>query len=672
MSAGAGVCESDVVRCNEEGDNTIALYARRLKVDLTPFVETSRFSYDHVYDETVGNACIYGECCKPLLEMVRTGGNAVIFAFGQTGSGKTYTMLGCRGVPGLYELAMKDLFKKKKKTTTVSASFYEVYGTKLYDLLNGRAELRLLQDDHRNVHLLGLMEHPVRRVDEVTELMRGGQQLRATGTTRANDRSSRSHAVLEIKLRPDDAATEVGRLIFVDLAGSERAAETADANAQTRREGAEINRSLLALKECIRAMSMQHKHIPFRGSKLTQILRESFISGCRTCVIATVSPRESHCEDTLNTLRYANRIRGLKRPMVAIPKIKPATCRDCSMILVGNARHVCLRRAVECPHCHRELPRPGLEDHLQECLLVPLRCPHCHERMVRGSLDSHSHRCPKHPISCKVCGEMMTRHLMAQHVADRCATALVKCRFCRGDYTRRAIVAHECVCEAQMMACPYCLKYLRRRNYYHHVSRCVLSPNSASAHAYASVNTIHGAADEQKRDGAEDSERPPYLYSRSLTLYSSSRTDCSPSQSPKSESGGDDAETPVSSTSRQSSSSSNNTSHSSKKSFFCRLRSRSSFVTGKPSRRSPGTGLHSSVRGSTGEDPTRCPYARYGCSVKITPLNLSAHLEEAVVRHLEMMMSYVSGVELENSELRRLVVETERRPSVKAANIDLD
>lgn len=102
---------------------------------------------------------------------------------------------------------------------------------------------------------------------------------------------------------------------FIDLAGSERGADTLDQNRQTRMDGAEINKSLLALKECIRALDLEKKHTPFRGSKLTQVLKDSFTGNSKTTMIANISPAASCCEHTLNTLRYADRVKELKKEL---------------------------------------------------------------------------------------------------------------------------------------------------------------------------------------------------------------------------------------------------------------------------------------------------------------------------------------------------------------------
>jgi len=136
-----------------------------------------------------------------------------------------------------------------------------------------------------------------------------GLTVRTTGITGANVDSSRSHAILQIYLKKDKKL--FSKISFIDLAGSERGADTIDQDRQTRIDGSEINKSLLALKECIRALDQEKKHLPFRGSKLTLVLKDSFIGNCKTLMIANVSPTFSCCEHTLNTLRYADRVKEL-------------------------------------------------------------------------------------------------------------------------------------------------------------------------------------------------------------------------------------------------------------------------------------------------------------------------------------------------------------------------
>jgi kinesin family member 2/24 len=150
------------------------------------------------------------------------------------------------------------------------------------------------------------------------ETIANGLQSRTSGVTGANADSSRSHAILQLQLKNvRDQQREYGKMSFIDLAGSERGADTIDQNKQTRLDGAEINKSLLALKECIRALDLEKKHTPFRGSKLTQVLKDSFTGDSKTTMIANVSPANSCCEHTLNTLRYADRVKELKKEQQA-------------------------------------------------------------------------------------------------------------------------------------------------------------------------------------------------------------------------------------------------------------------------------------------------------------------------------------------------------------------
>lgn len=282
------------------------------KVDLTKYVENHEFIFDEAFDEKNTNAMVYQRTAKPLIEFVFNGGKATCFAYGQTGAGKTHTMMGSSREPGIYVLAGRDLFEKASNSSgiTVYISFYEIYGGKLFDLFHGRKRLEAREDAHKNVVIAGLQEKLVENVDDLMELIDYGNKVRSTGTTSANADSSRSHAILMITLKKKEKV--FGKFSFIDLAGSERGADTMDADRQRRLEGAEINKSLLALKECIRALDKQDGgHVPFRGSKLTQVLRDSFMGNSCTVMIAAVSPNVLSVEHSLNSLRYADRVKEL-------------------------------------------------------------------------------------------------------------------------------------------------------------------------------------------------------------------------------------------------------------------------------------------------------------------------------------------------------------------------
>lgn len=292
----------------------------KIKYDLTPYTERHCFYYDEVLDENTGNREVYNRCCKPLIDTLFSNGNATCFAYGQTGSGKTHTMLGRDTEPGLYACAAKDIFTRcKTQGMEVFASFYEIYGRKLFDLLNDRAKLVAREDGDKVINICGLTEHSVANLDALFDIIQRGSQYRAAGATSANSESSRSHAVLQMEIREKGASKTFGRISFIDLAGNERGADTFDCDRKTRMEGAEINKSLLALKECIRALGMGKSHVPFRGSVLTEVLRDSFLGNSRTTMIATISPTSTHCENTLNTLRYTQRVKDLGGPAPQLP-----------------------------------------------------------------------------------------------------------------------------------------------------------------------------------------------------------------------------------------------------------------------------------------------------------------------------------------------------------------
>ncbi|KAJ2415204.1 hypothetical protein GGI10_001850 [Coemansia sp. RSA 2530] len=300
------------------GARSLSVMEPKVKVDLTKYIEESRFVFDEVFSENATNTQVYERTAKPLVEYIFGGGNATCFAYGQTGSGKTYTMLDAHN--GLYIQAADDLFamaaRPEHSHLNVHVSFYEIYLTNLYDLLANRAKLNAREDANQNVCIQGLREVLVQSSDDLLSVFEYGNNCRSTGSTGANSDSSRSHAILQISLRDSTSqrgSVIRGKLSFIDLAGNERGADRGDrADKQTMMEGAEINKSLLALKECIRALDLNKKHQPFRQSKLTQVLKDSFLGNSRACMVATISPNTSNSDNTLNTLRYADRVKAMK------------------------------------------------------------------------------------------------------------------------------------------------------------------------------------------------------------------------------------------------------------------------------------------------------------------------------------------------------------------------
>uniref|UniRef100_A0A8C0JB16 Kinesin family member 24 n=1 Tax=Chelonoidis abingdonii TaxID=106734 RepID=A0A8C0JB16_CHEAB len=284
--------EVNIIRVEDK--ETLLLHEKKEAVDLTQYILQHVFYFDEVFGEACTNQDVYMKTAHPLIQHIFNGGNATCFAYGQTGAGKTYTMIGSHQNPGLYALAAKDIFRQleasqSRRDLCVWISFYEIYCGQLYDLLNGRRRLFAREDSKHVVQIVGLREVQVDTVDLLLENVISG---------------------IQAKIK---ASFVFSRISFIDLAGSERAADARDSDKQTKMEGAEINQSLLALKECIRALDQEHAHTPFRQSKLTQVLKDSFIGNSKTCMIANVSPSHIATEHTLNTLRYADRVKELKK-----------------------------------------------------------------------------------------------------------------------------------------------------------------------------------------------------------------------------------------------------------------------------------------------------------------------------------------------------------------------
>ncbi|XP_031481024.1 kinesin-like protein KIN-8B [Nymphaea colorata] len=284
-----------------------------------------RYSFDYAFAPGCTNTDVYRNISSIIAGIVQ-GLNATIFAYGSTGSGKTYTMVGTHQDPGLMVLSLRtifDLIDKNKSTDDfeVTCSYLEVYNEVIYDLLersSGHLELR--EDPEHGITVAGLRSVKVHSADKIVELLNLGNGRRKTESTEANATSSRSHAVLEIivkRKQKNKYRGQVlrGKLALVDLAGSERASET-NIGGQKLRDGANINRSLLALANCINALGKQQKkglaYVPYRNSKLTRILKDGLSGNSRTVMVATISPADDQYHHTVNTLKYADRAKEIK------------------------------------------------------------------------------------------------------------------------------------------------------------------------------------------------------------------------------------------------------------------------------------------------------------------------------------------------------------------------
>ncbi|KAF5736176.1 putative Chromosome-associated kinesin KLP1 [Tripterygium wilfordii] len=324
------------------------------------------FMFDHVYGKGGSpSTAIFAECVAPLVDGLFQGYNATVLAYGQTGSGKTYTMGsgykdGCH--MGIIPQVMNALFKKievsKYQTKfELHVSFIEILKEEVRDLLDsvsvsksmtasgqsgrvtgpGRPPIQIRESSNGVITLAGSTEVAVHTLQEMAACLEQGSLTRATGSTNMNNQSSRSHAIFTITLEqtrkvhpenpvhenPDEDMGEeyfCAKLHLVDLAGSERAKRTGSDGLRLK-EGIHINKGLLALGNVISALGDDKKrkegvHVPYRDSKLTRLLQDSLGGNSKTAMIACISPADINAEESLNTLKYANRARNIQNKPV--------------------------------------------------------------------------------------------------------------------------------------------------------------------------------------------------------------------------------------------------------------------------------------------------------------------------------------------------------------------
>ncbi|XP_005729761.1 kinesin-like protein KIF17 isoform X2 [Pundamilia nyererei] len=333
-----------VVRCRPLNDREKALSCKMvLSMNLQRcqcFIEKpgavdeppKQFTFDGTYyiDQTTEQ--MYNEIAYPLVEGVTEGYNGTIFAYGQTGSGKSFTMQGVsepatqKGViPRAFEHIFESIQCAENTKFLVRASYLEIYNEEIRDLLGSDAKQRLELKEHpeRGVYVRDLSMHTVHSVGECERIIEKGWRNRAVGYTLMNKDSSRSHSIFTIHLEicstdsSDQDHLRAGKLNLVDLAGSERQSKTG-ATGERLREATKINLSLSALGNVISALvDGRSKYIPYRDSKLTRLLQDSLGGNTRTLMIACLSPADNNYEESLSTLRYANRAKSIQnRPRI--------------------------------------------------------------------------------------------------------------------------------------------------------------------------------------------------------------------------------------------------------------------------------------------------------------------------------------------------------------------
>uniref|UniRef100_A0A8C8A3R2 plus-end-directed kinesin ATPase n=1 Tax=Oryzias sinensis TaxID=183150 RepID=A0A8C8A3R2_9TELE len=278
---------------------------------------------------------VYNDIGKEMLEHAFEGYNVCIFAYGQTGAGKSYTMMGKQeeGQEGIIPMLCEDLFEKinednnkEELSYSVEVSYMEIYCERVRDLLNpkNKGNLRVREHPLLGPYVEDLSKLAVTSYTDIADLMDAGNKARTVAATNMNETSSRSHAVFTIVFtqrkhdNQTDLSTEkVSKISLVDLAGSERADSTG-AKGTRLKEGANINKSLTTLGKVISALAEVSKKkkksdfIPYRDSVLTWLLRENLGGNSRTAMVAALSPADINYDETLSTLRYADRAKNIK------------------------------------------------------------------------------------------------------------------------------------------------------------------------------------------------------------------------------------------------------------------------------------------------------------------------------------------------------------------------
>lgn len=285
------------------------------------------FTYDSVYDWNSKQRDLYDETFSQLVDSVLEGYNGTIFAYGQTGTGKTFTMEGVRSdpdmrgvIPNSFDHIFTHIARTQNQQYLVRASYLEIYQEDIRDLLSkdqGR-RLELKERPDTGVYVKDLQSFVCKSVKEIEHVMNVGNQNRAVGATNMNEHSSRSHAIFIITIECSEPGADgeshirVGKLNMVDLAGSERQTKTG-ATGERLKEATKINLSLSALGNVISALvDGKSTHVPYRDSKLTRLLQDSLGGNARTVMVANIGPASYNFEETITTLRYANRAKNIK------------------------------------------------------------------------------------------------------------------------------------------------------------------------------------------------------------------------------------------------------------------------------------------------------------------------------------------------------------------------
>ncbi|XP_044310474.1 kinesin-like protein KIF3A isoform X1 [Varanus komodoensis] len=286
------------------------------------------FTFDTVFGPESKQLDVYNLTARPIIDSVLEGYNGTIFAYGQTGTGKTFTMEGVRAVPelrGIIPNSFAHIFGHIAKAEgdtrfLVRVSYLEIYNEEVRDLL-GKDQTQRLEVKERpdvGVYIKDLSAYVVNNADDMDRIMTLGHKNRSVGATNMNEHSSRSHAIFTITIECSEKGVDgnmhvrMGKLHLVDLAGSERQAKTG-ATGQRLKEATKINLSLSTLGNVISALvDGKSTHVPYRNSKLTRLLQDSLGGNSKTMMCANIGPADYNYDETISTLRYANRAKNIK------------------------------------------------------------------------------------------------------------------------------------------------------------------------------------------------------------------------------------------------------------------------------------------------------------------------------------------------------------------------
>lgn len=312
-----------------EGCDAVVIHSCNMHADMKKkLVKPVAFPCNGAFDEWYSNDEIYTHVGKPLVQMAATGGLATMLTYGQTGSGKTYT------ITGMEERVCKDIFQMIATSVQVKVQFVELAGKRCNDLLGG-GDVKLVDQENGSVLLLNSTSVKTQSPEELYGAILQGKRNRATASTDKNDVSSRSHAICQITMTDVSIQTFRGVLTLIDCAGSERRNDSFYHSHDRQKESNEINSSLWALKECLRARASggsKNGPVPYRSSSLTRILRESLErQDAHLCVIGTIAPNATdteHSIDTLKTITHLieEKMEEMKTREVAEPSNRVQNC----------------------------------------------------------------------------------------------------------------------------------------------------------------------------------------------------------------------------------------------------------------------------------------------------------------------------------------------------------